>query len=273
MVEIYTIISRTFDFFFIPFQHLGPRLGLITFSILTGVVMLGVYRFTSNQDALKKTNDQIKRYFLEVRLYKDDFRTTFKALKKILKFNLTYMKLSLVPAIVLIVPIVIIMIQLNLRFGYKPIKVDEIFIVTLKFSDKVSLKNVDVSIEAPEGIIVETPALRLLDEREVSWRVKVSQTGSYELVILISGKRFTKEIYVGNGVRKLSPFRLRRNLHVALLYPGEPYLPEDSMIKSIRVDYPKRTFNLWEWDTNWIVIFFGLSLVSALVFKRLFKVA
>jgi hypothetical protein len=164
------------------------------------------------------------------------------------------------------------MIQLNLRYGYNPLKIDGRTIIALKFSDQVSVKDVNVSIEAHEGIVVETAPLRLSDEKEIDWRIKVGQSGSYELGILVSGQRFTKDILVGDGVKKLSPLRIRRDLYEAILYPGEPFLPEDSLIKSIRIVYPKRTFDLWGWETNWIVIFFGLSMISGFVFKRVFKV-
>lgn len=235
--------------------------------------MLAIYRFTSNQEAMKEAKDQIKRYFLEVRLYKDDFGITFEAIKKILRINLTYMRLSLLPAVVLIVLIVFIMIQLNLRFGYNPLKIGDRAIVAIQLSDGISLEDVNLSIEAPEGIEVETPPLRLFEEKEVDWRIRASQTGSYELGILISGERFTKAVLVGDGGERLSPHRARKNTFEGFLYPGEPFLPKDSLVKSISIKYPERSFKLWGWDTNWIVLFFGFSMVSGLVFKRLFKVA
>src|SRR4030067_3637841 len=116
------ILNKTFDFFFSPFRALNPLWGLCVISLLTGVLMLIIFRYTSNQEGIKKAKDKIKAYLFEIRLYKDDMGLMLQAQKNLLKYNFIYMKYSVIPMLVMMIPVVLVLIQLNFRFGYSPLK-------------------------------------------------------------------------------------------------------------------------------------------------------
>ena len=79
------IITNLFELLCSPFAELDPWWGLSALSVLTGVVMLVIFRFTSNQGGIRSAKNRIKAFFLEVRLYNDDLGLIFSAQKNILR--------------------------------------------------------------------------------------------------------------------------------------------------------------------------------------------
>src|SRR5919108_4002002 len=114
-------LSRFFDLLLNPFQYLDPLWPLLIFSFVTGIIMLVIYRYTSNQKGIKETKDRIKAYLLEIRLFKDDLGILLSAQKNILRHNLTYMKHAVKPMLFMIIPVLLILIQLEGWFGRKPL--------------------------------------------------------------------------------------------------------------------------------------------------------
>ena len=73
------LLGSLFDLLFLPFRSLNPWAGMIFISLLTGLLMLLIYRWTSNQAGIRRVKDKIKAHLLELRLYKDNMGVTMKA--------------------------------------------------------------------------------------------------------------------------------------------------------------------------------------------------
>ena len=171
-------LSRFFDLLMWPFQSLDPLWSLALFSLVTGIIMLLIFRYTSDQKGIKETKDLIKAYLLEIRLFKDDLRIQLSAQKNILRHNMTYMKHALKPMLFMIIPVVVILIQLDGWFGYRPLKPGESAIVSVKLSGNDRKALSDLTVDADNGLTVETPPLRIPMENEVDWRIRAMSPGS-----------------------------------------------------------------------------------------------
>ena len=64
------------------------------------------------------------------------------------------------------------------------------------------------------------------------------------------------------------PLRLNGGLFDQLLYPSEPPLPGDGAVSAISLAYRERDIDVLGWDMNWMVVYFGLSLLFALALKK-----
>ena len=64
------IVNYIFHLIFMPFQGLNSAVGLFVVSVLTGIVMLIIFRYTSNQKGIEQVKNRIKAYFLEMKLYR-----------------------------------------------------------------------------------------------------------------------------------------------------------------------------------------------------------
>jgi hypothetical protein len=262
-------ITGLFDALLWPFRTLPPIWGLAFVSVLTGIVMLFIFKLTSRQEKIKAAKDLIKGYLLQIRLYRDDLPLMFAAQKGILKANLTYLKYSVVPIIFIIVPVVLIMIQLNLRYGAAPMESGQAFIVKAVFDGRVPD---DVALSGGEGFTVEAPPVRIERLREVDWRVRATEPGNGTLTITADGTEVAKKVIVGAGpVRRISTKRAS-GLYDQLMFPGEAPIESASGVKSIEVIYPPPGLYVLGIGFSWIIVFFALSVVGGFALKGLFKV-
>ncbi|MDD8031074.1 MAG: hypothetical protein PHQ25_03650 [Acidobacteriota bacterium] len=246
---------------------------MILISFLTALLMLFIYKKTSNQAAIKQVKSQIKASLLELRLYQNDFRTLLSSQKELLTANWRYLLLNFKPLLIMIIPIFLILAQLNLWFNYKSIQPGETFLLKVKFIDEVDMEGINLDLKAPKGLTVETPVLRIIDEKEADWRLRLEDQVSEALIITVNGQRFQKEIpSIKNSLGRVSTIRVRKNLWQELLYPGEKPLPAESVIKRIEVVYPEQRLNCLGIGFHWLVAYFLLSIIFGLALKRPFKV-
>lgn len=235
--------------------------------------MLIIFRYTSNQERIKETKDRIKAHLMEIRLFKDDLGILISAQKNILLYNTKYMKYALKPMLFMIIPVAIILIQLDGWFGFRPLNIGESTVVTVKVSDREVGLLSDVMIEVDKGLVVETPPLRIQGLREVAWRVRAQAIGEHNIVIKVSGHTFQKRISVSDGeLKRVSHRVVASSLMDVFLNPGEKPMPRGSFIEQIEVYYPERLIEIFGWKTHWLVVFFALSILFGFVFKRFFKV-
>lgn len=129
---INSILGHLFSVLFFPFRHLNPWFGMVFVSLLTGLLMLVIFRLTSNQEGIKRVKDKIKAHLLELRLFKDNLNISLKAQGQILRHNFRYIGYSLKPMLVMMIPLILILVQLNFWFGYKPLRPGESAILKVK---------------------------------------------------------------------------------------------------------------------------------------------
>jgi len=210
--------------------------------------MLFIFRFTSNQKGIRKVKNKIKAHLLELRLFQDSFVLSFKAQGNILRYNLKYISYSAKPMLIMIIPLILILIQLNLWFGYK-------------------------ALSPGESYEIETPPLRIEEEREIDWRLRAGKKGVHDLVLILNGQKFKKKMAVAQAqLNKLSPTKVQRNFIAEIMNPGEAPLPSDSTLEAIEIVYPSKNMNFFGWQIHWLIVYFALSIIFGFAFKSLFGV-
>lgn len=274
MNSINSAFSSVFDLMLVPLKPMGDFWSLTIFSIITGMLMLLIFRYTSNQSSIKNVKNKIKAHLLELRLFKDDLRIMFSALKLILKHNFRYMFYALKPMLFMVVPVVLVLIQMDGWYGSRPLKPGESAIVSLKVSDKGADMLNDISLEVGKGLTVETPPLRIMQEREVDWRIRANETGEHYLMFNIAGEKLRKEVIVFNDkLIRISPRTVNAGIVVdVIMNPGEKPIAKSSAVEMIEVEYPSRSIKVLGWNTHWLIVFFVVSIVAGFALKNLFGV-
>jgi len=263
------VITGLFDAFLWPFRTLPPVWGLAFISVITGVAMLLIFKLTSRQEKIRAAKDLIKGYLLQIRLYRDDLGLMFDAQKGILRANLTYLKYSLVPILFIIVPVVLTMVQLNLRYGAAPVDPGRQFIVKAVFDGRIPE---DVTLSGDDDFAVETPPVRVERLREVDWRVRAVNRGNGTLTITAGGIKTEKKVVVGAGPVRRVPAKRASGLYDQLMFPGEAPLRSASGVKSVEVIYPPPRLYILGMGFSWIIVFFALSVAGGFALKGLFRV-
>jgi hypothetical protein len=166
----------------------------------------------------------------------------------------------------MILPVLLLLIQTDLRYGHRPLRVGERAIVAVGFLPGAAQAN-DVSISAPAGIEVETPPLRMPDAQEVDWRVRALATGRHQLRISVGDQEFTKSIVVGERSGRISALRAGNGLWTKLLHPGEPPLPAEGPVASIEVQHPSAALGIFRWRVHWLWPWLILSMIFGYALK------
>jgi len=265
-------LSHLFDLLLSPFKTVAPLWPLLIFSLVTGIIMLIIFRYTSNQKGIKEAKDKIRAYLYEIRLFKDDLGIQLSAQKNILIHNFRYMRHALKPMLFMIVPVVLILVQLEGWFGNRPLKLGESTIVSVNFSEDYNNDLSGVTLQTDEGILVETPPLRIPTEREINWRVRANHIGEHVIRFNVSGTTFKKSLIVSDGQLTRVSRMIASGFWDNLLYPGEQPLAKNSPMNKIEVDYPSRSIEILGWHIHWLVAFLILSIAFGFAFKGLLKV-
>lgn len=258
-------LTRFFDALTWPFQR-WPAGGLLLVSALTGVAMLLIFKATSNQRAIRRTRDLIRAHMLAMRLFRDDAAVVVDGQKKVLRTNLTYLRYAVVPIVFILPIVVLIMVQLNLRYGAAPARPGEAVVVKATFDGAL---DDGVTLEAPPAVAVETPALRIPYKREADWRVRPAKAGTFELAVKSKGATYEKELVVGKADAGRVSARRVSGIWSQLMNPGERPLASD--LRAIEVKYPSRENKIFGLGVHWVITFFVVSLVAAFALKGVFK--
>ncbi len=268
-----SIINKIFDILFLPFQSMNPWIGMIFISLLTGFLMLLVFRYTSNQEGIKRTKNKIKAHLLEMRLFPDNMRVSLKAQGNIFLANMKYISHSAKPLLFMIIPVILVLIQVNFWFGYNSLKPGEPVVLKVKLENDYNLLEVDLHIAPSSGILIETPPLRIEEENEINWRISPLKKGIYNLEIYIDGQKVSKQVSVAQtSLSKISPKKLKGSFFDGLFFPLEAPIKKSSPIKSIEILYPDKGLPLFGINFHWLIAFFGLSIILGFAFKGVFGV-
>jgi hypothetical protein len=269
MIQLTAFVNRLltglFDLFFRPFLGLAPIWGLLAISAVTGVLMLWIFGKVSNQQAIGAVRDRIRGHLLGMRIFGDEPSLLLVLLGRSLRATATYMKHALLPMLVMLVPVALILVQLNLRFAARPLEPGERTVLTVTLRDPPGAAPVE--LEAPRGVLVETPGVRVASLREVSWRIRAEQPGEYRLLVHAGDAQTAKRLRVGPEWGNVSPLRTARGLDL-LLYPGEPPIEAGGPVESVRLSYDSLPIRLFGFQVNWLVTFFIASIACGFALRK-----
>jgi hypothetical protein len=250
-----------------PVAVLPGWLSATVVAAATGVFFLVVFKYTSNQRAIKRARDDINANLLALKLFKDSAPVALRAQGRILVGAFRLMLLALVPILVMTVPAILLLGQLSLWYEARPLRVGEEAVVTLKLSGEAADALPEVSLAPTGAAEVVTGPVRVLSKREACWLVRAREAGQHELVFLVGGQPVGKELSVGDGLMRVSKQRPDWSASDALLHPREPPFRPESPVRSIEVAYPDRDAKTS--GTGWWVIYwFAVSMVAAICFRR-----
>ena len=105
MLLIVKIINVLFQLLFFPLRVFPEIWSLTIISVVTGIVMLIIFRYTSNQKVIRETKNKIKAHIFELVFYKDNFKIIAKAIGKIMRYNALYLKQTIIPLLFVFIPL------------------------------------------------------------------------------------------------------------------------------------------------------------------------
>jgi uncharacterized membrane protein (DUF106 family) len=244
----------------------SPLAIVIVVSLVVGLLMVVLFGYTSDQKAIGIAKDHLKAHLLAVRLYRDQIPVVMGSYGKILRGTGRYLKLAFKPLLYVIIPITLLMVQIDRYLGATPIPSNAPFLLTVHTTSGDALN--DVTLDLPPEISMTAPSVHVPSTNEIAWRLVGSKEGKYEMKIAAAGQAAAKVVCVGSGLARISTVRLRGHFWERMFSSAEPALPENSPIDSISINYPDRNIEIAGYGMNWIWLFFILSMVAGFIFKE-----
>lgn len=264
------ITSKLFDLLFGWFGSASAWIDITLWSVGGGIVALLVYKWVSNQKGIEKAKHDIKVHLLEIRLFQDDLLGVVTSTGKILYKNALYIGHNILPMLVMFVPMMAILFQLEAHYALAPIEPGSTvyMTVTLDRDTAPDLSTRDVRLDVPDGVrvLAHVPA-----PNEVVFQLAVEAEGDHTLTLHLGDEAVTKRLAVGGDPRKV-PY-MRTKSWEGYLYPGEEGLPAESACWEVKTPYPSLDLGAMPGGEGGVLMtFFVLSIVAGLALKGVFGV-
>ncbi len=270
MTLLNRLLSGGFDLLLAPFRDLPPILALAVLALVTSIGMLIVFKATSNQEKLAAVKRLLHAGIYEILLFRDDARTIGRAQLDILKHSLRYMGHSLPAMLWMLIPLFIVVAQLQFRFGYTGMEPGERAIVRARLAEGAAVAS--LSLEPTPGVAVDAPMLWIPSTDEANWRIRILEPGRHAVRVTADGERLEKIVDATQGVVRRSPVRASSGFFSQLIYPTEPPLPRAAPLRSITVEYPELSVSMLGWEMHWLVAFLIFTLVFTLLLRTPLRV-
>ena len=214
----------------------GALAGLTAISIACTAAALFVFRRFSDRRAVARVKNLSQAHLLEIRLFADEPREVLRSERALLLDQLHLVALLARPLLILALPMMFAIAELEGVYGRVPLRPGEAAVVTVKSSAR------EISLAAPAGIAVETPPVRGLHDGEVSWRIRPLRPASGTLEVREDSRVVTAPVAAGWGLnwKFANPF-------------SHP----------LAISYPAATVM----GLPWLVWFLGIALIAGMVWR------
>lgn len=281
MKQIVLVLNNLFDLLWRSSSIATDYIYIIVLSLLSAVLFLWIFKKVSNQNKIKHHKRVIVGQILQIHLYRDQIQIIISSILRIIWHNLLYLRYNASPLLVIVVPLFIISMQINNRCGYKRPGENDQLIIKAVFdinSSKSSLADLKgISLVVSKGLKIEIPPLRIPDKNEAYWRVRVispvDKDQEYIAFKIGDNNEFGQRTIATNfKQQRFAPVLSKWWFSTGLLNNAEDFLPDDSPITFVSVDYKRAAYRFLFWETDPLIIYFILTLISALIIKPVFKV-
>ncbi len=267
------LLTLLFELVYHPLKFLGPFWSIVLISCLAGLVMVWIFGKVSNQPCIRRSRNRLSAELIGLRLFKDDLRVFFRIQSQVLIWTVKYFRYCLTPMLILMVPTMFILIQLNLHFGSRPLRVGDQTLVKVRLRGAVTLAGRNqITLTAPENVRIETQGVRIPETKEVCWRIRGISPGRFDLTVSDGKVSATKKAAVGGPYEGVPSMRTGENWFAGLLYPGEALIPSQSPFASIEILYPGLDIVFLGVRANWLILFLLLSLGFGYLVKGALRV-
>ncbi len=273
MVRFQQILNSAYAVLFSPFEGSDPIWPMLWVSVLTAVVVLLVYKYLSSQEAIREVKNRVKAHILEIRLFQEDPVLMGRAVRAVLMANLKYLALNLKPFLIVFLPIFLLLVQMEARFGYRPLHPEESAVLrTFWRPAPPGAARTTPTLLPGEGISLESPPVRIGDGTEVDWKIRVNRMGTAEFFLATKGDPVPLQVVVSEKMLPVSPRQVPEGALDLLWYPAGLPLPPDGDLLAAEIAYPRRDFRLFGRTVHWVWPFLVLSLLAGYLLKGVFRV-
>ena len=236
------------------------------------MLLLAVFKYTSNQRAIQRVRNDINANLLALKLFKDSAAVSLRSQGRILLGAFRLFVLAVVPMLVMAVPVTLLLGQLALWYQARPLRVGE---DAVDHAQAQRRRRVRLARREPPAHGRRRGRRSARSACGASGRsAGTSRPASPAAIASCSrsatgpSPRNSRSATASCGSARSGRAGTGRTI---LLNPWEePFRPDDP-VRSIEIDYPQRSS--WTSGTDsWVIYWFVVSMVAALCFRRALNV-
>lgn len=249
-----------------PLLPLGPFWVIIIVSLVVSLLTTIIYKYTTDQTALRSLKADLKRKQKKVSALKSEPDKAMKMQKEIMKLNGQYMKASFKSMLYTFLPILIFFGWLGANLAFAPLLPGVPFNVSAQFEDGVSG---NATLLLPPELNSTVPLTQTINDSKITWSAISDSQGVYDLSIRHepSGEEQFVTLQIASEQKyeqpeyffKDSPVFSKIQIHYEKLYifEGIFLLKDIPFIK----------------NANWFWSYFLFSLLFSTVLRKALKLA
>src|SRR5207244_879105 len=143
----------------------APLVLLVLLSLVVGLLMVVAFRYTSDQKAIRIAKDHLKAHLLAVRLFQDQLQVVLNSYRRILWSTGSYLRLAFKPLLYVIVPLTLLIVQLDRYFDFVPIEPGQPFLVKARTGNADALDQ--TSLQLPPEMTLTAPPVHVPARSEI----------------------------------------------------------------------------------------------------------
>jgi len=229
---------------------LSPFWFIIIITFLITLLITLIYKYTTNQELVKRLRDEMKEIQKQMKEYQHDVEKVKQLQKESFEKMGVQFRQNMKPMLITLIPMLIIFGWLANNLSYEPLKPGEEFSVEIE----VKSFNSTVMLNVPEGLEILDENIKQADP-VAKWAVK-SKEGLYNLEFTLKSEKqdklYVKEVVITNKNEYKSPVKIIN----------------DEFVKEIRVSNKPIKF----YGLSWFWVYFILAVVFNSLIRKVLKV-
>lgn len=198
----FSFLDPVMDFLLGWVLNLNPFWGVLILSFILSLLIVLIYKFTTNQDLMRSLKTEIKDLQKQMKELKHDPGKMMEVNKKAMEANMKYMSHSFKPMLFTFLPVILIFGWMNTHLAFEPIMPGQEFTMTVLFEKGASG---NITINTPDGITLTGDSMRLITDGNAIFTLKATKDGLYAVNFGFGGKQHVKEVEITTERRYLDP--------------------------------------------------------------------
>jgi uncharacterized membrane protein (DUF106 family) len=249
----FSFLDPVLETLFGPLLSISPFWFVLIISAGLSLLIVLIYKFTTNQQLMKRLKDEIKELQKELKTLKGHPEKMMEVNKRMMETNMKYMMQSFKATFFTFIPIIIIYTFLSGAIAFDPILPGQEFSVTVSFAEG---KEGFIDTYVPDGLEVTGEDNKEVDGGQAIFTYR-GDPGTYLITYEFDETTYGHEVLITNK-RKYLPMEKKVN---------------DDSITTIHTDLDKLiVLNLFGWKVGWFGSYILFSILFSILFRRLMKV-
>ncbi len=246
-----------------PFSAFSPKVQLVGCSLIVGLLFLWIYGKLVQQSKIRAVKKAVYSALLETILFRHEPRLCLQAQGRMAVGGLKYFLLALPPVLMLAVPFILLSAELQLRFGYRALALQEQVVLRAVMQNADLLQEVELETDSVLSLAgpVRSPAAR-----EIYWRLQSPSPGIHKAALKVGANRFPLQIAVESRPARIEPYAYAAFWPQLLYFSNTSSQPAFSKaLAALELYYPPAEYSFLGWRVEWLLAFVLLSIIAGIV--------